>query len=125
VACELKSEGFASSLSDPESKFTLQDYCHQEEIPYSARGVRQAACSSKLTDCSGQRERVEADHVIAATGYQVDLDRVAFLDAKLCAKDRGSTGTVGEFPVIGSWPVFCRSQCGKFVRASDAICLRS
>jgi hypothetical protein len=59
----LKSEGYASSLSDPESKFTLQDYCHQEEIPYSARGVRQAACSSKLTDCSGQQERVEADHV--------------------------------------------------------------
>jgi hypothetical protein len=39
----------------------------------------------ELTDCSGQQERVEADHVIAATGYQVDLDRVAFLDAKLCA----------------------------------------
>jgi cation diffusion facilitator CzcD-associated flavoprotein CzcO len=34
----LKSEGFASSLSDPESKFTLQDYCHQEGIPYSDVG---------------------------------------------------------------------------------------
>lgn len=35
----LKSEGFASSLSDPESKFTLRDYCHQEGIPYSDIGA--------------------------------------------------------------------------------------
>jgi cation diffusion facilitator CzcD-associated flavoprotein CzcO len=34
----LKSEGFASSLSDPESKFTLRDYCRQEGIPYSDMG---------------------------------------------------------------------------------------
>jgi cation diffusion facilitator CzcD-associated flavoprotein CzcO len=34
----LKSEGFASSLSDPESKFTLRDYCRQEGIPYSDIG---------------------------------------------------------------------------------------
>ena len=34
----LKSEGFASSLSDPESQFTLRDYCRQEGIPYSDVG---------------------------------------------------------------------------------------
>src|ERR1700761_4897318 len=31
----LKSEGFASSLSDLKSEFTLLDYCRQERIPYS------------------------------------------------------------------------------------------
>jgi thioredoxin reductase len=46
----------------------------------------------ELTDRNGQQERVEADHVIAATGYQVDLQRVAFLDAKLHAHIR-RTGT--------------------------------
>jgi thioredoxin reductase len=46
----------------------------------------------ELTDRNGQQERVEADHVIAATGYQVDLRRVAFLDAKLHAHIR-KTGT--------------------------------
>jgi thioredoxin reductase len=46
----------------------------------------------ELTDRNGQQERVEADHVIAATGYQVDLHRVAFLDAKLHAHIR-KTGT--------------------------------
>lgn len=30
----LKSEGFASSLADPESLFTLADYCRQEGLPY-------------------------------------------------------------------------------------------
>jgi cation diffusion facilitator CzcD-associated flavoprotein CzcO len=42
----------------------------------------------ELTDRSGQQEQVEADHVIAATGYQVDLHRVAFLDAGLRAQIR-------------------------------------
>jgi cation diffusion facilitator CzcD-associated flavoprotein CzcO len=41
-----------------------------------------------LTDRDGQQERVEADHVIAATGYQVDLHRITFLDPKLCAHIR-------------------------------------
>src|SRR3984957_3527758 len=31
----LKSEGFASSLSDPDSDFTLADYCKEKGIPYA------------------------------------------------------------------------------------------
>jgi cation diffusion facilitator CzcD-associated flavoprotein CzcO len=42
----------------------------------------------ELTDRDGQQERVEADHVIAATGYQVNLHRLTFLDPKLCAHIR-------------------------------------
>jgi thioredoxin reductase len=34
----LKSEGFASSLSDPQSQFTLRRYCQQEGIGYSDVG---------------------------------------------------------------------------------------
>jgi thioredoxin reductase len=34
----LKSEGFASSLSDPQSQFTLRHYCQQEGIGYSDVG---------------------------------------------------------------------------------------
>ena len=30
----LKSDGFASSLSDPGSEFTLKHYCEQNQIPY-------------------------------------------------------------------------------------------
>jgi thioredoxin reductase len=34
----LKSEGFASSLSDPESRFTFSRYCHQEGLAYKDTG---------------------------------------------------------------------------------------
>jgi thioredoxin reductase len=34
----LKSEGFASSLSDPNAQFTLQQYCQQENIEYADVG---------------------------------------------------------------------------------------
>jgi thioredoxin reductase len=35
----LKSDGFASSLSDPASEFTLGHYCRQEGIPYEDTGL--------------------------------------------------------------------------------------
>jgi thioredoxin reductase len=35
---KLKSEGFASSLSDPKSQFTLAHYCRQEGLPYQDTG---------------------------------------------------------------------------------------
>lgn len=35
----LKSEGFASSLSDPDSEFTLRHYCQQQGLPYADTGV--------------------------------------------------------------------------------------
>src|ERR1019366_1767293 len=34
----LKSEGFASSLYDPESSFTLQAYCSESGLPYADMG---------------------------------------------------------------------------------------
>jgi thioredoxin reductase len=38
VGMKLKSEGFASSLSDPTSDFTLKSYCSANGIPYSDTG---------------------------------------------------------------------------------------
>jgi thioredoxin reductase len=35
----LKSEGFASTLYDPESEFTLAHYCHQQGVPYADIGL--------------------------------------------------------------------------------------
>ena len=35
----LKSEGFASSLFDPESSFTLERYCQEHSIPYADVGI--------------------------------------------------------------------------------------
>ena len=35
----LKSEGFASSLYDPESEFTLSEFCKEQGIPYEDVGL--------------------------------------------------------------------------------------
>jgi thioredoxin reductase len=35
----LKSDGFASSLSDPDNKFTLADYCEEQRLPYADTGI--------------------------------------------------------------------------------------
>ena len=36
---KLKSEGFASSLSDPDDKFTLRHYCAEHGLPYADSGL--------------------------------------------------------------------------------------
>ena len=45
----------------------------------------------------GSARELEADHVIAATGYRPDLSRLSFLDAGL----RAQLGTVDESPAVG------------------------
>src|SRR5882724_5055753 len=46
----LKSDGFASNLSDPEASFTLAHFCAQEGIEYHATDVRFAWNRSPPTD---------------------------------------------------------------------------
>ena len=48
-------------------------------------------------DCDGRERVVETDHVIAATGYHVDLARLAFLPEALRARLRTYRG----FPLLG------------------------
>src|SRR5258708_7608571 len=69
----------------------------------------------ELTDSGGSRRTMTADHVIAATGYKVDLRRLAFLDADIQA----GIQTVEQSPVLS--PNFQSSVPGLyFVGASAA-----
>jgi cation diffusion facilitator CzcD-associated flavoprotein CzcO len=52
----------------------------------------------ELADHSGARRTIEADHVISATGYKVDLRRLVFMDADLRAGIRSAEQT----PVLSS-----------------------
>jgi len=52
----------------------------------------------QLTDGSGTAKTLSADHVIAATGYKVDLRRLAFMDRDLQAGVR----SVEDTPVLSS-----------------------
>jgi thioredoxin reductase len=52
----------------------------------------------ELTDGSGARQNLAADHVVAGTGYKVDLRRLTFLDSGLVAGIR----SVEQTPVLSS-----------------------
>ena len=52
-----------------------------------------------VLDCvtgSGARRRIDVDHVVAATGYRVDVDAITFLDAPL----RAAVDRVGGYPKL-------------------------
>ena len=49
-----------------------------------------------VTDATGQRTELAADHVLAATGYRPDLGRLSFLDPELRARLR----TVARTPAL-------------------------
>jgi len=52
----------------------------------------------KLKDSAGNKKVVVADHVIAATGYKVDLMRLAFVDSEL----QVAVKSVENTPVLSS-----------------------
>jgi thioredoxin reductase len=52
----------------------------------------------RLADRNGAETTLTADHVIAATGYQVDLRRLRFLDPELLSKIR----TVEHTPILSA-----------------------
>jgi thioredoxin reductase len=54
--------------------------------------------SLELTDNAGARRAVSVDHVIAATGYKVDLRRIAFFSQDVLAR----MASVEETPVLSS-----------------------
>jgi thioredoxin reductase len=52
----------------------------------------------ELSDASGTKQVIEADHVISATGYKPDLRRIAFLSPEI----QDSIATVANTPVLSS-----------------------
>jgi FAD-dependent urate hydroxylase len=79
----------------------------EDQFPVlTSHAVRSAAAVSSgsgdavrlgLITRDGSARDLEADHVIAATGYRPDLTRLSFLDAGLQAQ----LGTVDESPAVG------------------------
>jgi thioredoxin reductase len=60
--------------------------------------AKDGRASLRLTDGQGHHRTVEADHIIAATGYQVDLERLRFLSTDM----RKAIRTVGKAPALSS-----------------------
>jgi hypothetical protein len=51
-----------------------------------------------LRGIDGTQRTIETEHIIAATGYRVDLDRLKFLSADI----RSNVETAGNMPVLST-----------------------
>jgi flavin-dependent dehydrogenase len=60
--------------------------------------VQNGRVSLQLTDSAGTRKTLISDHVIAATGYKVDLRRLAFVDSEI----QSAIQSVEHTPVLSS-----------------------
>jgi hypothetical protein len=60
--------------------------------------VRNGRVNLELTENSGAKKTITADHVIAATGYRADLRRLPFLDSDIL----GGIRSVEQTPVLSS-----------------------
>lgn len=67
-------------------------------VDISKAEVSHGRVSLELTDQTGARRTLAADHVIAATGYKVDLRRLTFFDPEIQTKIR----SVEQTPVLSS-----------------------
>lgn len=77
----LKSEGFASSLYDPDSTFTLANYCRQKGLPYADTGFPVALETFSDYGLEFQERFVpELENKLvtslrrSTTGFRIDLD---------------------------------------------------
>ena len=68
------------------------------DVSISEAKVQEGRVCLQLTDSAGTRKSVTVDHVIAATGYKVKLQRLAFMDAQLQSDIR----SVEDTPVLSS-----------------------
>ena len=85
----LKSEGFASSLYDPGSTFTLEDYCRERDIPYAHAGVpvpREVFCSYGLEFHKRFVPEITEHKVVSlqrsSKGFQLTLQNGDVLNAR-------------------------------------------
>jgi thioredoxin reductase len=60
--------------------------------------IKDGKAALHLVDQSGEKKIVRADHVIAATGYKVDLRRLTFLNSSISS----SIGSVENTPVLSA-----------------------
>lgn len=117
----LKSEGFASSLSDPASKFTLRDYSKQEGLPYADMDrpvpletfVSYGLAFQKKFVPNLERKMVESVHQ-SPVGFELSLEN----GEKVFARNVVVAVGIAQFAQI---PATLTALPGGFVSHSSAI----
>ena len=93
--------------------------------PQSAE-VQNGRVRLRVQAADGSEREIVTEHIIAATGYKVDLERLKFLSRESARRSRLSMepGALVEFRVVGARPIFCR-RCGcEQLRTGHAVRLR-
>jgi len=108
---QLKSEGFASSLYDPKSAFTLSRYCHEKNLPYADVGLPVRLETFTSYGLEFQRQLVpelENKTVVSversSTGFQIGLDSGESLVARRVVAAVGLTHFHHTPAVLSSLP---------------------
>jgi cation diffusion facilitator CzcD-associated flavoprotein CzcO len=107
----LKSEGFASSLSDPDSTLTLGQYCKEASIPYADLGLPVALTTFVSYGLEFQRRFVptlEDTRVTSlrrlSTGFEIDLSSGEIVSAHKVVLAVGISHFGYVPPVLASLP---------------------
>jgi thioredoxin reductase len=107
----LKSEGFASSLSDPDSHFTIGNYCEQEGLPYADVGLPVPLERFASYGCAFQRRFVpEVEDKLAscvrrsANGFQIQLEDEEIVEARKIVVAAGICHFESVPPILARLP---------------------
>jgi thioredoxin reductase len=107
----LKSEGFASSLSDPDSELTIRKYCEQEGLPYADVGLPVPLERFAAYGRAFQRKFVPEleDKLVScvrrsANGFQILLDDEATVSARKIVVAAGICHFESVPPVLSKLP---------------------
>ena len=80
-----------------------------------------------LRGLDGSKREIVTEHVIAATGYKVDMERLKFLNPEIRSKTQvrqRHTGAFVEFRILRSRPLFRRDCRRQQLRTGDALRVR-
>jgi len=107
----LKSEGFASSLSDPDSAFPLSEYCREQGLPYADTGLPVPLATFAAYGIEFQRRFVpslEEEKVAAVRrsgiGFEVQLENGELFLARTVVIAAGISHFGYVPPVLASLP---------------------
>jgi thioredoxin reductase len=108
----LKSDGFASSLSDPAGAFTLEDYCKEKNIPYADSGLPvpiEVFSSYALEFQKRYVPHVEDERIVSlrqsGEGFEVELENGEVVKARRVVIAVGIRHFRKLPPVVSEFPL--------------------
>ena len=118
-----------SNLLGPAAGYFVRDQVEKKVTLKLGRAIERAEerggrVRLETVGADGVREAIESDHIIAATGYRVDLRRLGFLDDGVLQKiprGRSCANSFREFRKFRAGSLFRRTGFGSKLRSGHAL----